>query len=110
MRERRDFNLMQGDCNAKLVMDMPSSKSIGKFRIGSSNESGVKLVHLALENNLKIVNTVSEKSERKKWTWKFPNGITKNELHLCKQFFLITYIAVLWVRFSAFAFLTYLVR
>lgn len=79
-RERGVFNLIQGDWNAKVLMDMPSSMSTGQFRIGSANESEEKLVHLALENNLKIVNTFFNKPERRKWTWKSPNGITKNKI------------------------------
>lgn len=40
--------------NAKIGADVASSSNIGKYRIGNTSDCGLKLLDLAVKNNLKI--------------------------------------------------------
>ena len=55
-------------------------RSIGNFGIGSRNSRGDTLVGFAERNNLRFMNTFFCKRRNRKWTWKSPDGKTKNEI------------------------------
>ena len=69
-----------GDFNAKVGKSKAGESIVGNHGIGQRNERGDKLVNFAERYGLKITNTFFQKREGRKWTWKSPNGITKNEI------------------------------
>ena len=57
-----------------------SERAKGCFGLGQRNERGDTLVEWATSNNLKITNTQFQKKAGKRWTWRSPDGNTKNEI------------------------------
>ncbi|ELT97455.1 hypothetical protein CAPTEDRAFT_193412 [Capitella teleta] len=60
------------------VVATPTIK--GEQGLGERNERGERLVQFATSKNLKITNTYFEKKSSRKWTWRSPNGETKNQI------------------------------
>ena len=48
--------------------------------MGQQNESGDTLVEWATSKNFKIMNTQFQKKAGMRWTWRSPDGHTKNEI------------------------------
>ncbi|XP_033113686.1 craniofacial development protein 2-like [Anneissia japonica] len=70
-----------GDFNAKVRSKTHTQEnSIGSFGIGGRNERGDRLIEFTESRNLKIMNTFFQKKPNRKWTWKSPNGDTKNKI------------------------------
>ena len=69
-----------GDFNAKVGQNVAGESCIGKFGVGERNDRGELLVSFAEKHNLKVMNTFFQKRKGRKWTWKSPNGATKNEI------------------------------
>lgn len=78
--ESEYYTIIMGDFNAKIGTDISPSVNLGKYRIGNTNDSGVRLVEFAMLNNLKIAESFFKSKANKKWTWKAPDGLTKNEI------------------------------
>jgi exonuclease III len=75
------FKIIMGDFNAKVGPHQHSDgPTVGKFGLGDRNERGTRLVQFATSKNLRIANTFYKKRKKKKWTWRSPNGTTKNEI------------------------------
>ena len=74
------FTIVMGDFNAKVGAKQIGERSIGNFGIGSRNSRGDTLVGFAERNNLRFMNTFFCKRRNRKWTWKSPDGKTKNEI------------------------------
>ncbi|XP_060517971.1 uncharacterized protein LOC132696860 [Cylas formicarius] len=75
------YVLMMGDFNAKIgIRSDPQEKGVGAFGSGTRNERGKLLLNYVKENNLHIMNTYFKKKESRRWTWKSPNGLIKNEI------------------------------
>lgn len=72
--------IVMGDFNAKIGQPNPNEIVTGNYGFGIRNGRGDRLIHFAYENNLNIMNTFFKKTKKQKWTWKSPNGITKNEI------------------------------
>ncbi|CAK1594060.1 unnamed protein product [Parnassius mnemosyne] len=53
---------------------------LGPYCSGKRTRNGEKLVQLAYENNLKVLNTLYRKRENNRWTWISPDGHHKNEV------------------------------
>ena len=78
--EKTQYTLIIGDFNAKVGRNAAGESSVGKFGVGERNERGEVLVSFAEKYNLRIMNTFFQKRKGRKWTWKSPNGATKNEI------------------------------
>ena len=78
--EKTHYTMVMGDFNAKVGKAKVGETSMGKFGIGERNERGDKLINFAETYGLKIANTFFQKREGRKWTWKSPDGKTKNEI------------------------------
>jgi hypothetical protein len=73
--------IVMGDYNAKIGQPEPEEYLITKhYGYGSRNDRGEKLIQFAYENNLSILNTFFIKRNNRRWTWRSPDGRTKNEL------------------------------
>ena len=53
---------------------------MGKFGIGERNDRGEILVNFAERYDFSTMNTFFQKRDGRKWTWRSPNGATKNEI------------------------------
>ncbi|XP_072016969.1 uncharacterized protein [Amphiura filiformis] len=75
------YNMAIGDFNAKVGLGQDGEEDVmGKFGLGTRNDRGDKLIEFAISNKLKIMNTFFKKSASRRWTWRSPNGKTKNEI------------------------------
>ena len=78
--EKTNYTMIIGDLNAKVGERQNGEYSMGKYGIGQRNARGDMLVNFAERHGLKIANTFFQKRQGRKWTWKSPNGTTKNEI------------------------------
>ena len=70
-----------GDFNAKVGgQTNKSERATGCFGLGQRNERGDTLVEWATSKNFKIMNTKFQKKAGRRWTWRSPDGNTKNEI------------------------------
>jgi hypothetical protein len=75
------YKIIMGDFNAKVGKHQQGDeKTTGEHGLGERNERGERLVQFATSKNLKITNTFFEKKPQRKWTWRSPNGETKNQI------------------------------
>ncbi|CAD6197312.1 unnamed protein product [Caenorhabditis auriculariae] len=64
-------------CQSRLKKTSTES-SLGSHGIGVRNDRGNTLVDFCEANGLRIWNTYFKKRGTRKWTWKSPDGVTKN--------------------------------
>ena len=70
-----------GDFNAKIGRRKIGENSImGPYGTGERNERGDRLMEFATSRQLFIANSKFQKKESRKWTWRSPDGTTKNEI------------------------------
>ena len=70
-----------GDFNAKVgVRTNPSETATGSFGLGQRNERGDTLIEWTTSKDYKIMNTLFQKKIERRWTWRSPDGETKNEI------------------------------
>lgn len=69
-----DFNGKIGQCN------LGEEHLIGKHSYGKRSNNGNKIVEYAMQNKLKILNSMYKSKPTRKWTWETPNGEHKNEI------------------------------
>lgn len=73
--------IVMGDFNAKIGVPAPEEYLImRKYGHGIRNTPGERMVEFAYENKLSIMNTFFNKKPKNRWTWRSPDGKTKNEL------------------------------
>lgn len=73
--------ILMGDFNAKIGQPAPDENLIMKCHgYGTRNHRGEKLIEFAYENHFSIINTFYKKKNKQRWTWRSPDGTTKNEL------------------------------
>uniref|UniRef100_A0A914VTP1 Endonuclease/exonuclease/phosphatase domain-containing protein n=1 Tax=Plectus sambesii TaxID=2011161 RepID=A0A914VTP1_9BILA len=72
--------IVLGDFNAKVGMQQPYERSIGKFSYSNQNERGHMLIDFCKDLQLQVFNSFFKKLIARKWTWRSPNGRTKNEI------------------------------
>ena len=69
------------DLNAKVGgQTNTAERATGCFGLGQRNERGDTLVEWATSDNFKITNTQFQKKAGRRWTWRSPDGHTKNEI------------------------------
>ena len=72
---------MRGGFNAKVGgQTNTSERATGCVGLDQRNERGDTLVEWATSKNLKIMNTQFQKKAGRRWTWRIPDGNTKNEI------------------------------
>ena len=74
------MSIIMGDFNAKVGSEPEMEGCTGPYAMGVTNKSGSKLGKFCLSNNLKIANTYFNHTPEQKWTWRAPDGKTKNEI------------------------------
>ena len=74
-----EIKVVLGDFNAKVGKGRHAD-IVGNDGIGSRNDRGDKLIDWCEQNNQVILNTWFTKHPRRLWTWKSPNGVTKNQI------------------------------
>ena len=67
-----------GDFNAKVEKTQADEQAIGHYGIDSAREE--MLAEFAERNRLRIMNSFFRKRSNRMWTWKSPNGETRNEI------------------------------
>lgn len=73
--------VIMGDFNAKLGQKVENTETkIGKYGYGVRNERGEILNNYLEQQNLYAINTYYKKKANRKWTWRSPDGKTKNEI------------------------------
>ncbi|CAK1601625.1 unnamed protein product [Parnassius mnemosyne] len=72
--------IVMGDFNAKIGQPKPNETITGSYGYGNRSCRGNRLIEFAYENNLAIMNTFFKKNNKQRWTWKSPDGNTKNEI------------------------------
>ena len=82
MNENKSYyKIVIGDFNAKVGSHhQGDGAAVGQYEYGERNERGTRLVQFATSENLTISNTCFKKRKSKKWTWRGPNGLVKNEI------------------------------
>ena len=75
------YKIVIGDFNAKVGGHQQGDGAVvGQYGYGERNERGTRLVQFATSENLTISNTCFKKRKSRKWTWRSPNGLVKNEI------------------------------
>ena len=72
-----------GDLNAKVGQEQQGS-IVGEHGLGQRNERGERLVQFCQRNTLFIANTWFQQPARKKYTWKSPGDVTRNQIDYIK--------------------------
>ncbi len=79
----KDIKIITGDWNAKVGMDNTGwERVMMKYGYGEMNDRGERLLEFALKHDLLIANTKFQQKDCRKWTWKSPDGKTKNMIDL----------------------------
>ena len=71
---------MIGDWNAKLGRKLDPTERMGPHGFGDRNEAGERLLEVIEELRLYHANSLFRKKEDRKWTWRSPNNMVKNEI------------------------------
>ena len=74
-----EVNIIMGDFNAKVGKGRHTD-IVGSEGLGEMNERGEKLMEWCKQNDQIIMNIWFTKHPRKLWTWKSPDGITRNQI------------------------------
>ena len=74
-----EVNIVMGDFNAKVGRGR-NTDIVGSEGLGEMNRRGEKLMEWCEQNDQIIMNTWFTKHPRKLWTWKSPDGITRNQI------------------------------
>ncbi|CAH2106597.1 unnamed protein product [Euphydryas editha] len=70
-----------GDFNGKIGKRKQGEESIiGKHCIGKRNKNGERVINIALQNNITILNSLFKKKSSRKWAWMSPDGRYHNEI------------------------------
>ncbi|KAK2720208.1 hypothetical protein QYM36_004187 [Artemia franciscana] len=78
---KHDVLCVAGALNAKVGADRKYCPEVlGPHGLGQINENGALLVDFALSNNLVVGGTLFEHKIVHKYTWKFPDGSTRNQI------------------------------
>ena len=78
--QKKDFLIIQGDWNAKVVKDATWNGCVGRFGTGSINERGQRLLEFAERHKLVIANTLHPHKDSRNTTWHSPNGLVHNQI------------------------------
>lgn len=75
------YTLIIGDLNAKVGKKEENTETcIGDYGIDIRNRRGHMLVNFSEKTRMYIMNTFFKKKKNRKWSWRSPDGKTKNEI------------------------------
>ena len=77
--KNNEVNIVMGDWNAKVGKEC-DGEMVGSFGLGKRNEKGERLIEFAKKKKLCIANTWFKQHKRRLFTWKSPDGTTKNQI------------------------------
>lgn len=80
----RELLIVTGDFNAKIgstKFDAHLRSVVGNYGIGRRNEHGEMLIDFCAENGLYISNSHFQHHSRRMYTWKSPDGHTRNQIN-----------------------------
>ena len=81
LEKQTHYTIVMGDFNAKVVGQTNTrERATGVVGLGQRNERGDTLVEWATSKNFNIMNTQFQKKAGRRWTWRSPDGHTKNEI------------------------------
>ena len=81
LEKQTHCTIVMGDFNAKVGgQTNTSARATGSFGLGQRNERGDTLAEWATSRNFKIMNTPFQKKAGRRWTWRSPDGNTKDEI------------------------------
>ena len=72
-----DILCVMGDLNAKVGKERTTDIT-GQYGLGTRNKRGERLIEICQQNKLIITNTYFKQHPRKLYTWKSPDGDTRN--------------------------------
>lgn len=73
--------IVMGDFNAQIGPPRNGEDIVlGPYSSGKRTRNGQKLMEMAFENHMKILNSQFKKRASRKWTWVSPDGRYKNEI------------------------------
>ncbi|PZC79969.1 hypothetical protein B5X24_HaOG215559 [Helicoverpa armigera] len=73
--------IVMGDFNARVGEPRNGEDAVlGPYSSGKRTRNGQKLIEMAFENNMKIMNSVFKKRHSRRWTWVSPDGRYRNEI------------------------------
>ena len=79
------YKILIGDVNAEVGGHQKGDgAAVGQYGYGERNERETRLVQFATSENLTISNTCFKKRKSRKWMWRSPIGLVKNEID-CKE-------------------------
>ncbi|XP_022829298.1 craniofacial development protein 2-like [Spodoptera litura] len=78
--QKAHFNVVMGDFNAKVGVHISGESVIGPHGFGSRNHRGQMLVNFLEKEGLFLMNSFFKKQPQRKWTWRSPDTMTKNEI------------------------------
>lgn len=79
--QKTHYTILCGDFNAKMGKRLNDAEfSLGSHGLEGRNDRGDTLLDFLLQNNLFQMNSFFPKRQNKRWTWRSPNGQTKNEI------------------------------
>ena len=74
-----DMLCVMGDLNAKVGKERTTDIT-GRYGLGTRNKRGERLIEFCQQNELIITNTYFKQHPRKLYTWKSPDGDTRNQI------------------------------
>ena len=74
-----DILCVMGDLNAKVGKERTTDIT-GQYGLGTRNKRGERLIEFCQQNKLIITNTYFKQHPRKLYTWKSPDGDTRNQI------------------------------
>lgn len=74
------YSVVMGDFNAKVGVQACGERQIGSHGYGVRNNRGQMLVNFLDKEGLFLMNSFFKKQPQRKWTWRSPDGVTKNEI------------------------------
>ena len=81
--DKEDMKFIIGDWNAKIGKENSGYEDVmGTNGIGERNDRGERLLDFLKQNELYVTNTKFQGVEKRKWTWKSPEGSTRNMIDL----------------------------
>ena len=81
LEKQTHYIIVMGDFNAKVGGQSNTPERVtGCFGLGQRNERGDTLVEWATSKKFKIMNTQFQKKAGRRWTWRSPDGHTRNKI------------------------------
>ena len=74
------YNVVMGDFNAKVGVRGREESKIGPHGLGCRNHRGQMLVNFLEMEGLFLMNSFFQKKPQRRWTWRSPDAVTKNEI------------------------------